>query len=130
MKRNKIIKISAFVVLIMALAMGFAMYIKFKDLNKSIAALKVNEIDLAEISDGVYSGEYGYKDMVSAKVMVTVKNNSITNIELTEHKCGLGGKAGTIAKRVVDSQDLDVDAVSGATASSKVILKAIEDALS
>jgi len=129
MKRYKIIKISIFVVLVMVLVIGTAMYIKFKDLNKGMATVRINEIDMSEVSDGVYSGEYGYNDMVSAKVEVTVKNNSITNIELTEHKCGLGGKAEAIVKRVVDSQVLDVDVVSGATVSSKVILKAIENAL-
>ena len=41
----------------------------------------------------------------------------------------MGNKAETIVDDVVDKQTLDVDTVSGATVSSKVILKSIENAL-
>lgn len=49
---------------------------------------------------------------------------------MLEHQNGLGKKAGIINKSVIDNQTLKVDSVSGATVSSKVILKAIENALS
>jgi uncharacterized protein with FMN-binding domain len=46
-----------------------------------------------------------------------------------EHRNGQGEAAEVIPQMVVDAQSLQVDAISGATFSSKVILLAIEDAL-
>ncbi len=60
---------------------------------------------------------------------MTVKNHQITEIELVKHKSGRGAPAEIIPSKVVEAQTLQVDAVSGATYSSKVILKAIENAL-
>jgi uncharacterized protein with FMN-binding domain len=56
-------------------------------------------------------------------------NHKIEYIELVKHKNGRGGPAEIIPIKVVEAQSLDVDIVSGATSSSKVILKAIENAL-
>jgi len=47
---------------------------------------------------------------------------------IIEHFNGRGEKAEAIIPRVIEAQSLDVDVVSGATGSSKAILKAIEDA--
>jgi len=66
---------------------------------------------------------------VSAKVKVVVKGHRITGIELVEHRHGRGAAAEAIPGRVVEAQCLAVDTVAGATYSSKVILKAIENAL-
>ena len=52
-----------------------------------------------------------------------------TKEQLLEHQTGLGGKAEAIIDQVIQNQSLEVDAVSGATTSSKTILKAIENAL-
>jgi uncharacterized protein with FMN-binding domain len=61
--------------------------------------------------------------------MVTVKNHTIKKIELLKHKNGQGQGAEIIPDKVMEVQSLKVDSVSGATYSSKVILKAIQDAL-
>ncbi|MBA7580983.1 hypothetical protein ES708_22882 [subsurface metagenome] len=53
----------------------------------------------------------------------------IAGIELVKHRSGQGAPAEMIASKVVEAQTLEVDVVSGATYSSKVILKAIENAL-
>lgn len=50
------------------------------------------------------------------------------SVELKE--ITVDNKAKIINNHVVEKQTLDVDLVSGATVSSKVILKAIENALS
>ena len=89
----------------------------------------VNSTDLSNVQDGVYIGQYK-SAMVSAKVEVIVKENKIIEIKILQHDCGLGTKAEVIVDEVVNAQTLEVDTVSGATLSSKVILKAVEDALS
>jgi uncharacterized protein with FMN-binding domain len=83
---------------------------------------------LSKTNDGVYSGSYKVFPVV-AEVKVTVKNHKISNIELVKHENGKGSSAEILPGKVVEAQSLDVDIISGATYSSKVILKAIENAL-
>jgi uncharacterized protein with FMN-binding domain len=80
------------------------------------------------VPDGVYKGSYEITP-VKVVVLVTIKNESIVGIDILEHQRGLGGKAERIVEYVIQNQRLDIEAVSGATVSSKAILKAVEDAL-
>jgi uncharacterized protein with FMN-binding domain len=66
---------------------------------------------------------------VSARVEITVHDGKITDIKLLEHNNGQGKPAEAIIGQVLENQTLEVDVIAGATYSSKVILKAIEDAL-
>ena len=68
-------------------------------------------------------------DFVYAKVEVTVQNGVITNIDILEHKNERGKAAEIVTDRIIAEQKTDVDAVSGATNSSTVIKKAVENAL-
>jgi uncharacterized protein with FMN-binding domain len=85
-------------------------------------------VNAAGVPDGVYNGSY---EIGPVKVIIraTIKGESIVDIDILEHRRGLGGKAERIVEDVIQSQRLDIEAVSGATVSSKAILKAIEDAL-
>ena len=60
---------------------------------------------------------------------VTVQNGEITNINILEHRHERGKTAEVITDCIVDEQKIDVDAISGATNSSTVIKKAVENAL-
>ncbi|MDR1470864.1 MAG: FMN-binding protein [Spirochaetaceae bacterium] len=87
--------------------------------------------DLTPIADGVYRGNY---DLSGTPVKVTldviIQGRKIIKIEIVEHSGSpIGKKAEKITDRIIEYQDLDIDAVSGATASSKAILKAVENAL-
>lgn len=95
---------------------------------EGLMQLDVTDVDLTSISDGRYIGEYAALP-VSAKVSVTIQDHRITNIDLLEHNNGQGAGAEVIPSIVVEKQTLQIDSVSGATYSSKVILKAIENAL-
>jgi len=87
--------------------------------------------DLSPVADGVYRGSYDLKGTpVEAVLDVSVSNNRITKIEIIKHLCSpIGKKAEKIIDAVIERQSLEVDAVSGATASSKTLLKAVENAL-
>lgn len=101
-------------------------------LQKNLTALAIEEIpdvDLTKIADGVYTGSCTVLP-VSAEVRVTVKDHVITEIGLVRHFNGQGSAAEILPGKVAEAQSLDVDIVSGATYSSKVILKAIRNALS
>lgn len=94
----------------------------------AIKKIEIGTVDLSKISDGKYTGGFDAL-LISAKVEVTVSNKKIKNIVLLNHKNERGKPAEVITDRVVEAQSLQVDAISGATNSSKVILKAIENAL-
>jgi uncharacterized protein with FMN-binding domain len=85
--------------------------------------------DLHKVKDGSYIGEYR-SGPVRVKANVLVKNGAITEVKILEHINGRGGKAEAITDSIIEEQSLGVDAISGATLSSKVILKAVEIALS
>lgn len=78
--------------------------------------------------DGRHFGIYE-TNLVAAEVAVTVLNNRIHNIDILRHATGRGAPGEAVKDRVVEAQSVDVDTVARATASSKIILKAIEVAL-
>lgn len=92
-----------------------------------LVAMEMSTPDLSTIGTGIYHGSYSMFP-VTAEVKVVVQDHVITSIELTKHDHGKGVAAEVIPSKVVEAQSLQVDAVSGATYSSKVILKAIENA--
>ena len=98
---------------------------RYKNIIKDI---KIDTIDLSKVSDGKYIGACD-AEVIGAKVAVTVKNHKIININLLEHKTERGKPAEVIPGKVVKAQSLQVDTITGATNSSKVILKSIENAL-
>ena len=106
-----------------------AVYLKsVADYKKAVKETTFRNLDISNVPDGVYVGEYDV-DFVYAKVEVTVRNGAITNIDILEHKNGRGSSAEVVADRIVEEQKIDVDAVSGATNSSTVIKKAVENAV-
>ncbi|MCL2530126.1 MAG: FMN-binding protein [Coriobacteriia bacterium] len=81
------------------------------------------------LPDGTYNGSFD-AILVAADIDVSIKDNQISSIVINSHKNERGSAAEVIIDMVVASQTLEVDTVSGATNSSLVILKAIENALS
>ena len=81
------------------------------------------------LTDGVYKGKA--KDgPVRVLVEVTIQNKHITNINLLEHRTWKGRPAEHIIPvRIIDEQSTKVDAVSGATVSSRAIMNAVENAI-
>jgi len=103
----------------------FLYYGKSETLN-----LTINGIDLSKVTDGLYKGSYN-KGRFSYKVEVTVKDSRIESIKIISEPSFFSAQEldNTIIGRVLQQQSLKVDAVTGATATSKALLKAIENAL-
>ena len=124
-------KIILFVIMLL-LFVGFVwgiIYLKsVADYKQAVKETTFEEINISDISDGVYIGEYDV-NFIYAKVEVTVQNGKITNINILEHRHERGKAAEAITNKIVDEQKIDVDAISGATNSSTVIKKAVENAL-
>lgn len=107
---------------------GIDSYIDLRKYQQQIKDIKVENIDLTQIQDGIYVGNAEVL-WIAADVKVIVKAHKIESVDLIRHKNERGSGAEVIPERVVEAQSLQVDTVSGATNSSKVILKAIENAL-
>ena len=90
--------------------------------------LEIANVDLSKVVDGTYTGSYKVFPII-AEVKVTVKNHQLTAVELLKHQSGQGAPADKILDQIVEAQTLKVDVISGATYSSKIILKAVENSL-
>lgn len=131
MKKKQIITIVVLLVVIIGGYFGvksIKAYADLKTYQKQVADITISNVDISKAADGTYTGSYEVL-WVAAEVRVTIKNHKIEGIELVSHKNGRGTSAEIIPVKVVEAQSLEVDIVSGATSSSKVILKAIENAL-
>ncbi len=119
-------------VIVFLLLVGFVLGILYlksvADYRKAVRETTFEDINISDIPDGVYVGEYDV-DFIYAKVEVAVQNGEITNINILEHRHERGKAAEVITDSIVDEQKVDVDAISGATNSSTVIKKAVENAL-
>ncbi|MCL2244634.1 MAG: FMN-binding protein [Treponema sp.] len=93
--------------------------------------LTVQTPDLSQLNNGVYRGSYELTDTpVKVTLDVFVQDQRISKIELINHTSSpIGNKAENIIEKVIEKQSLEIDVIGGATASSKTILKAIENAL-
>ncbi|MCY6957230.1 FMN-binding protein [Clostridium brassicae] len=122
---KRVIKILGIVFLTLCIVMSIAFfYIK----SIKVPEIPVVNVDLKNVSDGSYTGEY-FANPVKAVVKVQVKNNKIVNIIIMEHKNGMGKNAEKIIDKIISKQSLDVDSISGSTLSSNVIRKAVEVAI-
>ena len=93
-----------------------------------IDKLTTQDLNVSVVRDGDYRGRQNNLP-VTAKVLVSVRDGRITDIKLLRHTHGPDHGADAIIPRVLAKQSLAVDAISGASYSSKVVLKAIESAL-
>jgi len=114
--------------IVSALVWGSIYLSRTAQYRRIISEITIPSIDLSTISDGVYEGSFD-AIMVAAEVNVQIEDHRITDIVLVSHKNDRGAPAVVIIGKIVDMQSLNVDTISGATNSSKVILKAIENAL-
>ncbi|QGU96632.1 FMN-binding protein [Clostridium bovifaecis] len=89
----------------------------------------IDNISISSLEDGVYNGEHK-AGRWSNKVEVIVKNHKIDKVNLIEDVLFSKPEvAEELFSRVVKNQSINVDEISGATATSKAYLKAIETAL-
>ena len=95
-----------------------------------IAPLMGTPVEPEGLKDGVYEGEYK-KGINKVVVKVTINDGRIAEIELVKHTASwIGNKANEIIpQKIVEQQSTKVDAISGATNSSRVIMNAVQMAV-
>lgn len=121
MKKKKTLKI---IVIVLLCLLGLTLL----DLNnqKNVKKLSLNEVNLSQIKDGIYFGEYK-KYRWEYKVKVEIKDSKIIDIKVEDKP--VSSYDNKVITKVIDDQKIDIDTVSGATINDKTLLKSIESAL-
>jgi uncharacterized protein with FMN-binding domain len=90
--------------------------------------LVIKDVDLRNIPDGVYEGTFK-GGRFSNSLEVTVKDHRIVDIKRIGSRASVEDLYQKIYAKVIESQSLQIDTVSGATVTTRTTLKAIENAL-
>lgn len=134
-KRKGKRKMGWIIVLIIIAVLGVGGAIGWSYLSKEHIEAKnlpLDAVDFSRLNDGTYIGEYegGMYKWRTQKVQVTVSSGKVADIKLLDSKeKNLKVYTDKLYDRVIKEQTLQVDTVSGATLTSKSVLKPIEDAL-
>lgn len=97
----------------------------------SVSDSSSETVTLADIEDGTYEGSgIGFRG--ETKVSVTVSGGEITDVSILSYQDDqrfFDRASETVMEEIIANQDVNVDAVSGATYSSNGIMAAVADAL-
>ncbi len=97
---------------------------------RAVRTMRINDVDLSRVRDGSYEGSFSYGSF-NYLVRTTVKKGRIVKVDILKNRdTTYAMKAEKVAERVIEKQTPNVDAVTGATTTSKALLKAIEYSLS
>lgn len=114
------------VILLIIIIMVISCQVMANSTLKSVDSKPI--IDCNDVKDGTYFGKEE-TSLVSVEVNVTVKDKRIVDIALLRHDNGKGKKAEAMIDKMIKQNTSEVEIVSGATLSSKVIRSAVRDAL-
>jgi len=128
--KKRVIALVGALVLIAGLFFGGRLLLDTMRYRRLISEIELRLPDLTQIQDGTFNGAFD-AILVSANLDVTVENHRIIGIVINEHHHGRTNavEVEIVIDDVILTQSLDVDTVSGATNSSKVILNAVQIAL-
>ena len=125
---KKLLKVMLILFAILLISAASMIYI-FTNGMEEASAIQVASIDLSQVEDGEYRGEYKLTRW-SNQIKVTVKDHKITALEvLDDVMFKMDAVSSALFERVIVNQSLDVDIETGATLTSHAYLKAIEVAL-
>lgn len=126
--RHIVYALGALVVLI-GLVAAFYVFQLRHDATAALATT-IEPIDFSSIHEGHYIGEYRL-GWTTYKVEVEVHDRRISGVKILRNRTNRYARkaAEEIVARVIARGNVSVDTLSGATTSSKGILKAIEQAL-
>lgn len=121
-------RIGLVIVIIILVGFGIRLYSITRGLAEGREVV-INEIDLSRVDDGFYTGSYDVGRWAN-EVMVEVSGYRIIDIKITKPVTYEDvEQTQELIEKVLEKQNTSVDAVSGATVTSKAYLKSIENAL-
>ena len=109
------------VLLVLSMAMQYSQLYHFRH-------LPIGAVDLSQVEDGQYTGraDYGF----DYEVRVQVNDHHIKSIEIVRNRDSFYARlAEGVTRKIIRAQKIDIDTVTGATTTSKVLIKAVENAL-
>lgn len=121
-------KILISIIIIFILISGAGLFYLSRGLEDG-KGLKINDVDLSQVNDGIYIGEYN-SGRWSNSLEVTINNHKITKINVVKDVT-FPKKEVTqeLITKVIKSQNTNVDVVASSTVTCKAYLKSIENAL-
>jgi len=121
-------KILLSIVIIFILVSGAGLFYLSRGLEEG-KNLKVNSVDLSQVNDGIYNGEYN-SGRWSNKLEITINNHKITGINVVKDVTfPKDDVTEMLITKVKNNQNTNVDVISGSTVTCKAYLKSIENAL-
>ena len=125
LSENRIARISLITIVILLVVFLFMGSVNLSRLR----GMKINNPDLSALNDGVYTGEFNDGGGIYV-VEIEINNHVISHLNLkTSRRSSYVGYARPVTDRIIEKQTLTVDAITGATTTSKCIMKAAENAL-
>lgn len=129
--RNPLVIISGILILVIGLTLTVPCHM-LKDRKKELLCHRIFSLFMTLMLIAhmvIYFMDFAdYKQAIN-RIQVRVEDHEIAEIVLLKHITERGKSAESILSDMLDKQSVKVDAVSGATNSSKVIMKACENVL-
>ncbi len=119
------------VITLLIVALGVYLFFILPNSRKldAVRNMPIENVNLENIDDGAYMGDYSYGSYTYV-VEVFVKDHKIEKIDVVANRdTSHAQKAEAVIQSVLKEQSIDVDVISGATTTSKALLKAMENAL-
>ena len=123
--------ITGVIVIAVAIAGGIG-WSKVSKEHQQMRSLPLNKVDFSNLKDGTYKGTFdgGMYKWRENEIQVTVENGQVTSIQVLKHKENRSQEfTDKLFNRVIQSQSLKVDVVTGATMTSKAYLQGVENDL-
>ncbi len=96
---------------------------------RAVRRMEIGSPVISNLADGTYRGAYAYGSYEYV-VEVAISGGRITGISpIANRETKPAKRAEGVFPRIIQAQTPDVDAVSGATTTSKALMKAVENAL-
>ena len=130
MKRTfLLIVIGSLVIMVISVAIFLVtVYPKIKE-QAEVRNMVIDEVALDDVQNGTFQGDFNYRDF-TYEIEVTVQGHVIEEIKVLRNRDDeYAKKAEAVIDRVLKAQSLKVDAITGATLTSKALLKSVENAL-
>lgn len=95
-----------------------------------VRQMEIQNVDINKIQDGEYIGAFSYSGF-EYKVKTIVNDHRIGDVVILHNRDTKHAKrAEGVISEIVNNQTPKVDAISGATTTSKALMKAVENSLS
>ena len=94
-----------------------------------VRQMDIHNVDISNIRDGEYVGSFSYGGF-EYRVKTIVNSHRIMDIEILQNRnTKHAERAEGVVAEIIKKQTPAVDAISGATTTSKAIMKAVENSL-